>query len=94
LPSAQSPGFRADETSPRPTDVTWQLQSHTYAPYNPAMLVNKLTALDASDLRKLKKLAREYGHPVNALIRQAVKNYIKESEKRDERIFPYCEQKL
>lgn len=44
------------------------------------MLTNKLVALDASDLRKLKQLAKRYGHPVNALIREAVKNYLKAEE--------------
>ncbi len=41
------------------------------------MLVNKLTALDPSDLRKLKKLAKDCKKPVNELIREAVKHYLK-----------------
>lgn len=41
------------------------------------MLVNKLTALDATDLRKLRKLAKEWKKPVNQLIREAVQFYLK-----------------
>lgn len=41
------------------------------------MLVNKLTALDATDLRKLRKLAKEWKKPVNQLIREAVKHYLR-----------------
>lgn len=40
------------------------------------MLVNKLTALDATDLRKLRKLAKEWKKPVNQLIREAVRLYL------------------
>lgn len=44
--------------------------------YNVTMLVNKLTALDATDLRKLKRLAKLHRKPVNELIRAAVWRYL------------------
>lgn len=41
------------------------------------MLVNKLTALEAEDLRKLKRFAKQEKTTVNRLIRDAVKNFIR-----------------
>lgn len=44
--------------------------------YNPAMLVNKLTALPPDELRKLKRLAKASGTTVNALIRIAIRRWL------------------
>ncbi len=41
------------------------------------MLTNKLVALEAQDMRKLKAFAKETKKTVNELIREAVKHYLK-----------------
>ena len=40
------------------------------------MLTNKLVALEVNEMRKLRKYAKHFGFPVNALIREAVRRYL------------------
>ncbi len=49
---------------------------HTYA-IQYRMLTNKLVALEAQDMRKLKAFAKHTKKTVNELIREAVKHYLK-----------------